>query len=171
MTGRCRCSATIPSTRTCTCTSSTVRIFALQNLAQWTQAELGLRQAREFARRTGIPDRSTWANAAVLRYWLGQWDDALAELGSDDASADGYLRERWPSLLIHGVTALIAGHREQRATAEAELKAGLALPIENLTDRENQDFLVAAHALALEQRGETGQAMAQAGHDADAGRG
>ena len=57
------------------------------------------------------------------------------------------------------MTALIAGHREQRATAEAELKAGLALPIENLTDRENQDFLVAAHALALEQRGEAGQAM------------
>ena len=137
----------------------TIRIFALQNLSQWTQAELGLRQAREFAQRTGIPDRSTWANAAVLRYWLGQWDDALAELGSDDAGADGYLRERWPSLLIHGVTALIAGHREEHATAEAELKAGLALPIENLTDRENQDFLVAAHALALEQQGESGQAM------------
>ena len=137
----------------------TVRIFALQNLDQWAQAELGLRQAREFASRTGIPDQSTWANAAVLRYWLGQWDDALAELGDDDAGAHGYLRERWPSLLIHGVTALIAGHREQRATAEAELKAGLALPIENLTDRENQDFLVAAHALALEQRGEAGQAM------------
>ena len=102
----------------------TVRIFALQNLDQWAQAELGLRQAREFASRTGIPDQSTWANAAVLRYWLGQWDDALAELGDDDAGAHGYLRERWPSLLIHGVTALIAGHREQRATAEAALKAG-----------------------------------------------
>jgi DNA-binding CsgD family transcriptional regulator len=139
----------------------TVRIFALQNLDEWTEAELCLQQAREFALQTGIPDRSTWANAAVLRYWLGQWDDALAELDSDDTSADGYLRERWPSLLIHGVTALIAGHREERAMAESELKAGLALPIENLTDRECQDFLVAAHALALEQQGETGQAMAR----------
>jgi DNA-binding CsgD family transcriptional regulator len=137
----------------------TVRIFALQNLGQWAQAELGLRQAREFASRTGIPDQSTWANAAVLRYWLGQWDDALAELGDDDAGAHGYLRERWPSLLIHGVSALVAVRREQRATAEAELRAGLALPIENLTDRENQDFLVAAHALSLEQRGDPGQAM------------
>jgi len=142
----------------------TVRIFALQNLDQWTEAELGLRQAREFAAKTGIPDQSTWANAAVLRYWLGQWDDALAELGDSDSdrdggSAHGYLRERWPSLLMHGVTALIAGHREQREEAAVELAAGLALPIENLTDRENRDFLVAAHALALEQRGETGQAM------------
>jgi len=138
----------------------TVRIFALQNLDQWEEAERGLRLAREFAARTAIPDQSTWANAAVLRYWLGQWDDALAELGGDDDSgAHGYLRERWPSLLIHGVTALIAVRREQLATAEAELEAGLALPIENLTDRENQDFLVAAHALALEQRGDARAAM------------
>ena len=35
----------------------------------------------------------------------------------------------------------------------------MALPIEYLTDRENRDFLVAAHALSLEQRGETRQAM------------
>jgi hypothetical protein len=49
----------------------------------------------------------------VLRYWLGQWDDALAELGSDASDALGpvysFLRERWSALLMHGVTALIAG--------------------------------------------------------------
>jgi DNA-binding CsgD family transcriptional regulator len=138
-----------------------VRIFARQNLGQWPQAEAALRQAREFSTRTGIPDRSTWANAAVLRYWLGQWDDALAEIGPDDSFADGYLRERWPALLIHGVSALIAGRREQRALAETELRKGLALPIENLTDRENQDFLAAAAAVALEQQGQTAQAMAR----------
>ena len=33
------------------------------------------------------PDRGTWVTAAVLRYWLGQWDDALAELGPDAAEA------------------------------------------------------------------------------------
>ena len=59
-----------------------VRIFTLQNLDRWPEAELALQQAREFAQRTGSPDGATWANAAVLRYWLGQWDDALAELGS-----------------------------------------------------------------------------------------
>jgi DNA-binding CsgD family transcriptional regulator len=139
----------------------TVRIFALQNLDQWAEAELALRRAREFAARTKIPDRSTWANAAVLRYWLGQWDDALAELGADDTDADGYLRERWPSLLLHGVAALIAGRREQRTLAAQHLRRGLSLPIQNLTDRENQDFLLAAHALALEQRGEIGQAVAR----------
>jgi DNA-binding CsgD family transcriptional regulator len=101
----------------------------------------------------------------VLRYWLGQWDDALAELGSDAADSPGlmysFLRERWSALLTHGVTALIAGHRDQRTTAGQQLRKGLALPIENVTDRENQDFLLAAHALALEQSGETRQAMAR----------
>jgi len=140
------------------------RTFTLQNLDEWAQAELALRQAREFAQRTGRTDRATWAIAAVLRYWLGQWDDALAELGSDAPEALGpfyysFLRERWSALLMHGVAALIAGRREQRTTASQHLREGLALPIENLADRENRDFLVAAHALSLEQSGKTREAM------------
>jgi DNA-binding CsgD family transcriptional regulator len=139
------------------------RIFTLQNLDRWPQAEMTLRQARETARRGGNSDRGTWVTAAVLRYWLGQWDDALAELGPDDAEAPGlmytFLRERWSSLLWHGVSALIAGRRDKRTTAGDLLRRGLALPIQVISDRENQDFLVAADALALEQRGDTHQAM------------
>jgi DNA-binding CsgD family transcriptional regulator len=139
------------------------RTFVLQNLDEWPQAELALRQSREFGLLNGRPDRATWASAAVLRYWLGQWDDALAELGSDATDLPGlvysFLRERWSALLVHGVAALIAGRREQRTEAGRHLREGLALPIENLIDRENQDFVVAAHALALEQSGETRQAM------------
>jgi DNA-binding CsgD family transcriptional regulator len=139
------------------------RIFTLQNLDRWPQAELTLRRAREASQRSGDPDRATWVTAAVLRYWLGQWDDALAELGPDDAGAPGlahsYLRERWSALLRHGVSALIAGRRDERTVADQQLRQGLALPIQTLADRENQDFLVAAHALALEQSGQTHQAM------------
>jgi DNA-binding CsgD family transcriptional regulator len=137
-----------------------VRIFTLQNLDRWSEAELTLRQAREVAQRSGSPDQATGVNAAVLRYWLGQWDDALAELGPDDTDdAHAYLRERWPALLAHGVAALIAARRDQRTTAAGHLRQGLALPDQILTDRENRDFLVAAHAVALEQSGETRQAM------------
>jgi DNA-binding CsgD family transcriptional regulator len=140
-----------------------VRIFTLQNLDRWPEAELALQQTREFAHRSGSSDRATWATAAVLRYWLGQWDDALAELSTDEDDAPGlrhaFLREDWPALLVHGVAALIAGRRDQRTTAGQHLRLGLALPIEILTDRENQDFLLAAHALALEQSGDTRQAM------------
>jgi len=139
------------------------RIFSLQNLDRWPEAEATLRQARESGQRDGAPDRTTWVTAAVLRYWLGQWDDALAELSADDADAPGltytYLRERWPALLVHGVTALIAGRRDQRTTADQHLRAGLALPVLRIPERENRDFLVAAQAVALEQRGEGLQAM------------
>ena len=138
-------------------------IFTLQNLDRWPQAEVTLRRAREASQRSGNPDRATWVTAAVLRYWLGEWDDALAELGPDDADAPGlthsFLRERWSALLLHGVSALIAGRRDERTAADQQLRQGLALPIQTLADRENQDFLVAAHALALEQSGETHQAM------------
>ena len=139
------------------------RIFTLQNLDRWPEAESTLRQARESAQRSGSPDRTTWVTAAVLRYWLGQWDDALAELSTDEGDAPGltytFLRERWPALLVHGAAALIAGRRDQRTTADQHLRAGLALPVLRIPDRENRDFLVAAHAVALEQRGETRQAM------------
>jgi DNA-binding CsgD family transcriptional regulator/tetratricopeptide (TPR) repeat protein len=139
------------------------RTFTLQNLDEWPRAELALRQAREFAQRTGHTDRATWATAAVLRYWLADWDDALAELGSEASDALGpvytFMRERWSALLMHGVIALIAGRREQRTTAGQQLREGLALPIENLADRENQDFLIAAHALSLEQSGKIRPAM------------
>jgi DNA-binding CsgD family transcriptional regulator len=138
------------------------RIFTLQNLDHWAEAELTLRQAREFAQRSRKPDRPTAVTAAVLRYWLGQWDDALAELSSYDTDAlrltYSGLVERGPALLLHGVAALIAGRRDQRKTADQQLRVGLALPIQTLSDRENRDFLVAAHALALEQSGEKRQA-------------
>jgi DNA-binding CsgD family transcriptional regulator len=139
------------------------RIFTLQNLDRWPEAELTLRRSREASQRSGNPDRATWVTAAVLRYWLGEWDDALAELGPDDTDAPGltysFLRERWSALLLHGVSALIAGRRDERSAADQQLRQGLALPIQTVADRENQDFLVAAHALALEQSGETYQAM------------
>jgi DNA-binding CsgD family transcriptional regulator len=139
------------------------RVFTLQNLDQWPEAELTLRQARDVAPRSEHADRATSLTAAVLRYWLGQWDDALAELSSDDSDAPGLtnydLRDRGPALLAHGVAALIAGRRDQRTTAGQQLRAGLALPIQTASDRENRDFLVAAHAVALEQRGDARQAM------------
>ena len=139
------------------------RTLTLQNLDQWQQAELALRRSREFAQRSGRADRATGVTAAVLRYWFGQWDDALAELGPEAPDTPrlvyAFLRERWSALLFHGVSALIAGRREQRTIAGRHLKEGLALPIEKLSDRENQDFLLAAHALSLEQAGDLRQAM------------
>jgi DNA-binding CsgD family transcriptional regulator/tetratricopeptide (TPR) repeat protein len=139
------------------------RIFTLQNLERWPEAGLTLREARDVAPRSRHADRAASLTAAVLQYWLGEWDDALAELSSDDSDIPGLkhydLRERGPALLSHGVAALIAGRRDQRTTGGRQLRAGLALSTQAVSDRENRDFLVAAHALALEQSGKTRPAM------------
>jgi tetratricopeptide (TPR) repeat protein len=96
-------------------TALDARTFTLQNLDEWERTALALRQSREFALRAGRPDRATWASAAVLWYWIGQWDDALAEMDSDATDVPGlvysWLRERWSALLVHGLAALIAGRR------------------------------------------------------------
>ena len=123
-TGRCGCWAT---TR-----PADMRAFALDcpglHAAEprpVAGGRAGPAQAREFAPRTGSPDRSTWANAAVLRYWLGQWDDALAELDSDDTEArvaTHSCANAGPRCSCTGSTALIAGRREQRAAAGQHLR-------------------------------------------------
>jgi len=140
------------------------RIFSLQNLGRWSEAEAILRRTRALAQRADGPGRGTSAvTAAVLLYWLGQWDDALAELGAVGPDATGVtyagLRERGPVLLRHGVTAMIAGHRGDSAAAAEHLRAGHALPVRTVADRENRDFLLAAAALAAEQEGEPARAL------------
>lgn len=140
------------------------RIFTLQNLDRWPEAEATLRRARDLGQRVGGSGQGISAvTAAVLLYWLGRWDDALAELDAVDGDGTGItysgLRERGPALLWHGVAALIAVHRCDSGGAAEHLRAGLALPVRTVADRENRDFLLAAGALAAEQEGEPARAL------------
>ncbi|MGC5033656.1 helix-turn-helix transcriptional regulator [Micromonospora sp. DT229] len=140
------------------------RIFSLQNLDRWPDAEATLRRARDLSQRAaGSGQGVSPLTAAVLLYWLGRWDDALAELDTIDRDSTGItysgLRERGPALLWHGVAAFIAGRRGDNGTAAEHLRAGLALPVRTVADRENRDFLLAARALAAEQEGEPARAL------------
>jgi DNA-binding CsgD family transcriptional regulator/tetratricopeptide (TPR) repeat protein len=140
------------------------KIFNLQNLCRWTDAEAALRQARDVARKSGyVTGVATGITEAVLLYWLGQWDDALAQLTSveEDTSGISYagLRERGPALLWHGVAALVAGRRDDRVAAAEHLRQGSLVPVETVGDRENHDFLHAARACAAEQAGDLRQAV------------
>ncbi|GAA2822611.1 helix-turn-helix transcriptional regulator [Crossiella cryophila] len=122
------------------------RLLTLQNLDRWAEAAQ--------APVAGV-------SAAVLRYWLGRWSEALAELGPAlaDFSHAG-LRDPGPALCRHGVSALIAARRDHREAAEEHLRAGAALPITTAGDRENRDFLVLARSVLLEQDGEPRAALA-----------
>jgi LuxR family maltose regulon positive regulatory protein len=95
-------------------------------------------------------------HAAALDYV----DRALRVLGDDPGYAD--LR----SFAVDGRIFTLQ-NLDRRPEAEVTLRqaresaqrAGLALPVLRIPDRENRDFLVAAHAMALEQRGETHRAV------------
>ena len=62
------------------------RIFIMQNLDRWPDAEATLLHARELAQRDDPGSAAPSVTAAVLMYWLGRWDDALAELSTSPRS-------------------------------------------------------------------------------------
>lgn len=139
------------------------RVFTMQNLDRWPEAEATLLEARELAHRNDSGIAAPGITAAVLMYWLGRWDDAMAELTpvNRDLAEITYsgLRERGPALLWHGVDAVIAAHRDERHSASDAVRAGLALPVMTVADRENSDFLIAAHAVLAEQSGDLPRAV------------
>ncbi|WHT17590.1 AAA family ATPase [Crossiella sp. CA-258035] len=138
------------------------RIFTLQNLARWPEAAAALRQERDSGVRGSAAVRPG-VTTAVLRYWLGEWADARAELDPEHLTEVGFtysgLREPGPSLLWHGVAAMIAARQDHREAARAHLRDGAALPVSTIGDRENQDFLIAARSVVLEQDGDPRAAM------------
>ncbi|MEU6153049.1 BTAD domain-containing putative transcriptional regulator [Actinosynnema sp. NPDC047251] len=139
------------------------RVFSLQNLDRLHAAEQAMCTARVVAARHHLPT-ALQVTAAVHHYWTGRWDEALAELDTVTEDGPGItffgLREPGPAtLLLRGVAALIAGHRDDRAAAAARL-GGADAPT-TLAERENCDFYLAASALAAEQRDCVDEAVAR----------
>jgi DNA-binding SARP family transcriptional activator len=140
------------------------RMFTLQNLDRLDEAERTLREAALFAIRHRLPATLQVASA-VQYYWLGRWDDATAEVSTvaDDAPGITFLGMREPGavgMLLHGVAALIAGHREDKALATAHLDAANALPVTD-AERESCDFLLVARSLVAEQQDRPAEALAE----------
>ncbi|WP_438870548.1 BTAD domain-containing putative transcriptional regulator [Paractinoplanes brasiliensis] len=129
------------------------RLFSLQNLDRLDEAQETLRTAP-----AGLQ-----VAAAVQDYWLGRWDEALAEVGAvtEDGPGITFHGRREPgavTMLMHGVAALIALHRDAPDLAAAHLGAADAVPASE-AERENCDFLLVARALAAEQQGRPAEAL------------
>jgi DNA-binding SARP family transcriptional activator/tetratricopeptide (TPR) repeat protein len=138
------------------------RLFSLQNLDRLQEAQDTLRLAAAFAAEHRLPAGLQVATA-VQDYWLGRWDEALAEVGAvaEDGPAITFHGQREPgavTMLLHGVAALIALHRDARDLAAAHLDAADAVPASD-AERENCDFLLVARSLATGQRGRPAEAL------------
>ncbi|MFD7659871.1 BTAD domain-containing putative transcriptional regulator [Actinosynnema sp. NPDC059797] len=139
------------------------KVFTLQNLDRLAEAEQALDSARRVAARHDLPT-GLQVSTAVHHYWTGRWDEALVEL--DTVTEDGPaitffgMREPGPAaLLLHGVAALIAGRRDDRAAAAAHLRAAESHAPATSAERESCDFYLVAAALAAEQRGAPDEAL------------
>ncbi|MEV8437900.1 BTAD domain-containing putative transcriptional regulator [Actinosynnema sp. NPDC051121] len=131
------------------------RIFTLQCLDRLDEATSALRDAFDLAGR-GTPVAGLHLAAAVHQFWLGGWDEAVARLEAvvGDPEFTGFgLREGGP-VLLHGVVALIAAHRDDGERLDTHLTTGLTLPLVTEAYRENCDFLIGAQAMAAAREGD-----------------
>jgi DNA-binding SARP family transcriptional activator len=138
------------------------RLFSLQNLDRLDEAQRTLDAAAMFATEHRLP-ASLQVATAVQDYWLGRWDEALAEVGAVNEDGPGIaflgLREAGAvTMLLHGVAALIALHRDAPDLAAAHLGAADAVPASD-AERENCDFLLVARSLEAQQRGRGDEAL------------
>ncbi len=138
------------------------RVFTLHNLDRLTEAERTAREGTLFAIRHRLPSPLPLASA-VQHYWLGRWDDALADIisGTEDVPGTSFLTMIEPdavNLLRHGVAALIAVHRDDANLAAVHLDATNIVPVSR-AERGSYDFLLVARALAAEQRNSMDEAF------------
>ncbi|MFJ1561488.1 helix-turn-helix transcriptional regulator [Streptomyces mirabilis] len=139
------------------------RALTLHSLDRLADAQAGLGEALARAERNGDPESPLHIAAAVHHFWTGSWDDAQVCLDSVTAQGPQLpscgLNECLPTVVLHGVAALIASHRDDRESARRHLEAGTELLTDALPDRDSRDFLVAAQALEAERNGSADQAL------------
>ncbi len=133
------------------------RAFTLQNLDRLDEASDTLARTRALSTRLRPPAGRHHITTAVHCYWLGRWDDALAEISAvtgQDGRGNEYLDARpRPTLLELGVAALIAAQRGDTEALRAHLRAADDTPVITVGDQESSDFLVMARAIDAGGRG------------------
>jgi tetratricopeptide (TPR) repeat protein len=130
--------------------------LSVPTLDSLDEATEPLEAARRIAATRAVPGEMHLAGA-VHYYWLGRWPKALAELDAvirDGAETASYvLRSPGSALLVHGVGALIAGHRGDPVLAATHLDAAGRQQWPPGLEPDGGDFLLAARALLAEQDG------------------
>jgi DNA-binding CsgD family transcriptional regulator len=133
------------------------RCMMLNALDRSAEAGTTIRQALDLAERAGTPRLGIICAATAECYFeAGQWDDALAVL----ETAVGIPGTGYIPVFLHGLIALVAGHRDDRAAAEEHLAAARDPAHGHVNYRASRYWLMLARALAAEQAGQPGEALA-----------
>jgi DNA-binding CsgD family transcriptional regulator/tetratricopeptide (TPR) repeat protein len=105
-----------------------IRLLMLANVAEGhdrldepEDTEQALDEARTLARRVGSTGRLVGmeARSAEFHFRRGRWDCAAGHL---ERAAELKVLDGWVPVLVHGMHALILGHRDQRAAALRHLE-------------------------------------------------
>ena len=127
-------------------------------LDRWAEARAAIKEALVLAEQTATPRQAlVYCAAAELYYSAGQWDDALAFL---EPAAELPVADTASNMII-GLLALIAGHRDDKDTAENWLTT---LQRKKIGDARLPDSLIypmLARALIAERSGRPGDAAAE----------
>jgi ATP/maltotriose-dependent transcriptional regulator MalT len=138
------------------------RILSLQSLDRLDEATRDLGTAQNLVGQRSSPDRMH-VTAAIHQYWVGEWDGVLTELAvAREAGLDSMFfgnRDRSPILQLFGVAALVSGRRGVVVDMVTYLEEADEYRLETAANEENRDFLIAAQALAAEQRGRKEEAL------------
>jgi tetratricopeptide (TPR) repeat protein len=130
----------------------------LGDLDRHAEADATIRRALDLGERAGTPRLASICTAAAGYYLeVGRWDDALAVL----ETAAGMLSDDvLEPVLLHGLVALIAGHRDDWDTVDEHLAAAPDQVLDSVQHRMAAYYLLMARALAAEQAGRPGEAVA-----------
>ncbi|HEV2372155.1 MAG TPA: AAA family ATPase [Streptosporangiaceae bacterium] len=132
------------------------RISGLSDLDRMADVDSTLGEALSLAERAGTPRLLLiCVTAARCGFQTGRWDEALtvletvAELPGSDYMLD----------LLHGLSAMVAGHRDDRQAAARHLAAVTDGDFGSTNTRLNAHVLLRARALAAEQAGGPGESV------------
>ena len=132
------------------------RVSVLGELDRRAEAIESAREALVLAEQAGTPRLAIARHALANQYLhFGQWDDALAEIDL----AVGLPGPDYLPLLVHGLIALIAAHRQDWQTAEDHLsgmpdRSGIRADAVS-----NAHYILLARALLAERSGDYGRAV------------
>ncbi len=138
------------------------KFAALSDVDSLGGAAEALCSARQLATTHALPGE-VHVVGAVHYYWLGRWDEALAELSTVTRERRGtvsyVLRRPGSAMLLHGVAALIAGHQDDQNAMRMHLQAAGHPSRASLRDQDCATFLLMATALGAEQQGRPADAL------------